>query len=45
MHETMLLATAALLAMAGLAATRIEQRVYAKLFARRKAGKTGEAGK
>lgn len=34
MHETMLLATAAMLAMAGLAATQIEQRVYAKLFAR-----------
>jgi hypothetical protein len=45
MHETMLLATAAMLAMAGLAATQIEQRVYAKLFARRRGGKTAEAAK
>ncbi|WP_160168969.1 hypothetical protein [Bradyrhizobium sp. Ai1a-2] len=45
MRETMLLATATMLAMAGLAATRIEHWALAKLFARRKAGRTAEAGK
>jgi hypothetical protein len=45
MHETTLLAIAAMLAMTGLAASTVEQRVFARLVARREGGKTVKPGK